>query len=108
MSNIRVSHLVKQFAEKAAVNDISFDLGEHEFLVLVGPSGCGKTTTLRMLAGLEIASSGDIYFGEKRMNEIRPSDRNVAMVFQDYAVFPHMTVFENIAYGLHSRHVQAN
>ena len=92
MTDIRVSHLVKHYAEKAAVNNISFDLGEHEFLVLVGPSGCGKTTTLRMLAGLEQASGGDIYFGERRVNDIRPRDRNVAMVFQDYAVFPHMTV----------------
>lgn len=104
MASITVSHLIKQYAEKAAVNDISFDLGAHEFFVLVGPSGCGKTTTLRMLAGLEAATSGDIFFGDKRVNEIRPRDRNVAMVFQDYAVFPHMTVYENIAYGLHSRH----
>ncbi len=109
MSSITVSHLVKQFANpesgesKRAVNDISFTLGEHEFLVLVGPSGCGKTTTLRMLAGLEPVSSGEIFFGEKRVNETRPKERNVAMVFQDYAVFPHMTVYENIAYGLRSR-----
>lgn len=104
MTDIRVSHLVKQYEEKTAVNDINFTVGEHEFLVLVGPSGCGKTTTLRMLAGLEKITSGDVYFGEWRVNDIRPSDRNVAMVFQDYAVFPHMTVFENIAYGLRSRH----
>ncbi|MBM4426671.1 MAG: ABC transporter ATP-binding protein [Chloroflexi bacterium] len=103
MPSIKVNHLVKSFAEKNAVNDINFELGEHEFLVLVGPSGCGKTTTLRMLAGLEPATSGDIFFGEKRVNEIRPKERNVAMVFQDYAVFPHMTVYENIAYGLRSR-----
>lgn len=109
MASLTVSHLVKQFTDlqtrtvKRAVDDINFTLGEHEFLVLVGPSGCGKTTTLRTLAGLELASSGDIFFGEKRVNEIRPKDRNVAMVFQDYAVFPHMTVYENIAYGLRSR-----
>jgi multiple sugar transport system ATP-binding protein len=76
---------------------------EGEFLVLVGPSGCGKTTTLRLLVGLESVTSGEIRFGERVVNEIRPRDRNVAMVFQDYAVFPHMTVFENIAYGLRSR-----
>ncbi|MBA4400228.1 MAG: glycerol-3-phosphate ABC transporter ATP-binding protein, partial [Anaerolinea sp.] len=104
MPSTRISHLTKEFDTKIAVNDISFELGEHEFLVLVGPSGCGKTTTLRMLAGLEQASSGDIFFGEKRVNDIRPRDRNVAMVFQDYAVFPHYTVYENIAYGLRSRH----
>lgn len=104
MASITASHLVKQYAEKTAVNDISFDLGEGEFLVLVGPSGCGKTTTLRMLAGLEDVTSGDIFFGGKRANEIRPRERNVAMVFQDYAIFPHLTVFENIAYGLRARH----
>jgi multiple sugar transport system ATP-binding protein len=102
---ITVEHLVKRFDTKLAVNDLSFRLAEREFLVLVGPSGCGKTTTLRMLAGLEPATSGDVYFGERRVNDIRPKDRNVAMVFQDYAVFPHLTVFENIAYGLRSRHV---
>jgi len=104
MASITVSHLVKRYPEKTAVNDISFEIGEHEFLVLVGPSGCGKTTTLRLLAGLEVPTSGDIFFGDKRVNDIRPKLRNVAMVFQDYAVFPHMTVFENIAYGLRSRH----
>ncbi|NWF70590.1 MAG: ABC transporter ATP-binding protein [Chloroflexi bacterium] len=103
MASITVTNLTKQFAEKTAVNAVSFELGEHEFLVLVGPSGCGKTTTLRMLAGLEPASGGDIYFGERRVNDIRPRDRNVAMVFQDYAVFPHLTVYDNIAYGLRSR-----
>lgn len=105
MPVIKVSHLTKRFEGKVAVNDISFHLSEREFLVLVGPSGCGKTTTLRMLAGLEPATSGDIYFGERLVNEIRPKDRNVAMVFQDYAVFPHLTVYENIAYGLRSRGV---
>jgi len=103
MSSITISHLTKQFGEKTAVNDVNFALGEQEFLVLVGPSGCGKTTTLRMLAGLEPTTSGDIFFGEKRVNDIRPKERNVAMVFQDYAVFPHLTVYENIAYGLRSR-----
>src|SRR5512146_2311052 len=103
MPEIHVSHVTKRFDEKVAVNDISFILQEHEFLVLVGPSGCGKTTTLRMLAGLEPVTHGDIFFGDRRVNEIRPKDRNVAMVFQDYAVFPHLTVFENIAYGLRSR-----
>lgn len=103
MASISVKNLTKQFDVKLAVDNISFELGEKEFLVLVGPSGCGKTTTLRMLAGLEPASDGEIRFGERRVNEIRPKERNVAMVFQDYAVFPHLTVFENIAYGLRSR-----
>lgn len=105
MAAITVSHLVKQYPEKIAVHDISFEIQEGEFLVLVGPSGCGKTTTLRLLAGLEEATFGDIFFGSRRVNDIRPRDRNVAMVFQDYAVFPHMTVYENIAYGLRARHV---
>jgi len=103
MPAINVSHVTKHFDQKVAVDDISFTLQEHEFLVFVGPSGCGKTTTLRMLAGLEPVTYGDIYFGDRRVNDIRPKDRNVAMVFQDYAVFPHLTVFENIAYGLRSR-----
>ncbi len=104
MASITVNHLIKQYAEKAAVNNISFEVGEHEFLVLVGPSGCGKTTTLRMLAGLEEITSGDVFFGSRRVNQIRPKERNVAMVFQDYAVFPHLTIYENIAYGLRTRH----
>ena len=82
----------------------SFAVGDGEFLVLVGPSGCGKTTTLRLLAGLEAVTSGDIAFGERIVTNLRPRDRDVAMVFQDYAILPHLTVFENIAYGLRSRH----
>lgn len=103
-NTIVVEHLVKHFQEKAAVDDISLEIGSGELLVLVGPSGCGKTTTLRLLAGLEPATSGHIRFGERQVNDIRPRDRNIAMVFQDYAIFPHLTVFENIAYGLRSRH----
>jgi multiple sugar transport system ATP-binding protein len=103
VSAIAVDNLVKEFGEKRAVDQVSFEIDEGELLVLVGPSGCGKTTTLRLLAGLEPASSGRITFGERLVNEIRPKDRNVAMVFQDYAIFPHLTVFENIAYGLRSR-----
>ena len=103
MVAITANHLTKQFAGKVAVNDISFSVNEGEFLVLVGPSGCGKTTTLRLLAGLEAVTKGDIYFGDRLVTEVRPKHRNVGMVFQDYAVFPHLTVFENIAYGLRSR-----
>ncbi len=107
MAAITVSHLSKHYPEKKAVDDLFFEIQEGEFLVLVGPSGCGKTTTLRLLAGLEEATSGDIFFGSRRVNDIRPRDRNVAMVFQDYAVFPHLTVYENIAYGLRARRASA-
>src|SRR5579883_242836 len=103
-NRIVVDHLVKRFQEKVAVDDISLEINQGELLVLVGPSGCGKTTTLRLLAGLEPVSDGRIYFGERLVNDIRPRDRNVALVFQDYAIFPHLTVFENIAYGLRARH----
>jgi multiple sugar transport system ATP-binding protein len=104
MSAVVASNLVKRFGEKLAVANTSFAVGDGEFLVLVGPSGCGKTTTLRLLAGLEAVTSGDIAFGERIVTNLRPRDRDVAMVFQDYAIFPHLTVFENIAYGLRSRH----
>jgi len=103
-NRIVVEHLVKRFQEKVAVDDISLEINQGELLVLVGPSGCGKTTTLRLLAGLEPVSGGRILFGDRLVNDIRPKERNVAMVFQDYAIFPHMNVFENIAYGLRSRH----
>ena len=104
MPNIQITHVSKHFGAKTAVDDVDFTVGEQEFLVLVGPSGCGKTTTLRMLAGLEAVSSGDIYFGPRAVTHTRPRDRDIAMVFQDYAIFPHLTVWENIAYGLRSRH----
>jgi multiple sugar transport system ATP-binding protein len=103
MSAIVADGITREFDEKIAVNNVSFEMGEREFLVLVGPSGCGKTTTLRLLAGLESLSSGEIRFGDRVVNRIRPRDRNIAMVFQDYAIFPHLTVYENIAYGLKSR-----
>lgn len=104
MGVIQVRALRKQFENgKVAVNNVNFEVSDGEFLAMVGPSGCGKTTTLRLLAGLEAASGGEIYFGERKVNQIRPRDRNVAMVFQDYAVFPHLTVYENIAYGLRAR-----
>lgn len=103
-NHIVAEHLVKRFQEKTVVDDLSLEIGQGELLVLVGPSGCGKTTTLRLLAGLEPVTSGRILFGERVINDVRPRDRNVSMVFQDYAIFPHLTVFENIAYGLRSRH----
>jgi multiple sugar transport system ATP-binding protein len=104
MSSISVENVVKKFGEKRAVDDVSFEVADGEMVVLVGPSGCGKTTTLRLLAGLEPVTDGTIMFGDRLVNEMRPRHRNVSVMFQDYAIFPHMTVFENIAYGLRSRH----
>src|ERR1700744_4088436 len=86
-----------------AVSDVSLEIEDREFVVLVGPSGCGKSTTLRMIAGLEEISRGDIYIGEKRVNDVAPKDRDIAMVFQNYALYPHMTVYDNLAFGLKLR-----
>jgi len=88
-----------------AVKGIDLDIGDKEFMVLVGPSGCGKTTTLRMIAGLEEVTQGDLYIGERRVNDVVPKDRNIAMVFQNYALYPHMTIFDNMAFGLKLRKV---
>ena len=86
-----------------AVKDVSLGVENKEFLALVGPSGCGKSTTLRMVAGLEKATQGEIYIGDKLVNDVPAKDRNIAMVFQNYALYPHMTVFENMAFGLKLR-----
>ena len=86
-----------------AVQDFDLEIADKEFIVLVGPSGCGKSTTLRMVAGLEEITEGDIYIGERKINYVPPKDRDIAMVFQNYALYPHMTVYDNIAYGLKLR-----
>lgn len=86
-----------------AVNNFNLEINDHEFIVFVGPSGCGKSTTLRMIAGLEEISSGELYIGDKLSNDISPKDRDIAMVFQNYALYPHMTVFDNMAFGLKLR-----
>jgi len=88
-----------------AVDRVNFGVENREFMVLVGPSGCGKSTTLRMIAGLEDISSGDIYIGNKHVNDVPAKDRDIAMVFQNYALYPHMTVFENMSFGLRLRHI---
>ncbi|MGE5530457.1 MAG: ABC transporter ATP-binding protein [Patescibacteria group bacterium] len=105
MSRLILRDLRKTFGTKVAVEHITIETKEGEMVVFVGPSGCGKTTTLRLIAGLELPTGGEIFFDNRPVTHLRPRDRNVAMVFQDYAVFPHFTVFENIAYGLRSRHV---
>jgi len=109
---IRIVGLNKVFAspegrEVVAVSDVSVEVGAGKLVTLLGPSGCGKTTLLRMIAGFEEPNSGDIYFGERRMNEVAPNRRDTAMVFQSYAVFPHLDVFENVAFGLRLRHLPA-
>ncbi len=104
MSRLSLRDIQKVFGDKVAVERISLETKEGEFMVFVGPSGCGKTTTLRMIAGLEQPTQGSVFFDDREVTHLRPRDRNVAMVFQDYAVFPHYTVFENIAYGLKARH----
>ncbi len=88
-----------------AVTDVNLEIRDKEFIVLVGPSGCGKSTTLRMIAGLEEISEGELYIGDRLVNDIAPKDRDIAMVFQNYALYPHMTVFDNMAFGLKLRKV---
>ena len=83
-----------------AVKDFNLEIEDQEFIIFVGPSGCGKSTTLRMIAGLEEITTGDLFIDGKRMNEVEPKDRDIAMVFQNYALYPHMTVFDNMAFGL--------
>jgi multiple sugar transport system ATP-binding protein len=101
--DVRFENVTKTFDRKVVVDRLNLAVGDGEFVVLLGPSGCGKTTTLRMLAGLEDASSGDIYVGRERVNDVPTEHRDIAMVFQSYALYPHMTVAENIAYPLRVR-----
>src|SRR5512142_531666 len=103
MAGVTYDHVTKQFGEVKAVNDLNLDVKDKEFLVLVGPSGCGKTTALRLLAGLEDITSGQIMIGERVVNDVAPKDRDIAMVFQSYALYPHMSVYDNMAFGLKLR-----
>src|SRR3981081_886441 len=100
MADVALRSVVKLFDEVEAVRSIDLDIPNNEFVVLVGPSGCGKSTTLRMIAGLEEVTSGDIYIGDQIVNDVPPKDRDIGMVFQNYALYPHMTVFENMSFGL--------
>ena len=103
MAQVVLKALQKRFDEVVAVRDLTLTVRDREFVVLVGPSGCGKTTTLRMIAGLEEATAGEIYIGDRLVNDLPPKDRDIAMVFQTYALYPHMAVYDNMAFGLRMR-----
>ena len=104
MSNLSLKHIYKVYpGNVAAVKDFNLDIEDKEFIVFVGPSGCGKSTTLRMIAGLEEITKGELYIGDKLVNDVAPKDRDIAMVFQNYALYPHMTVYDNMAFGLKLR-----
>lgn len=103
MAEVRLEKVIKKFDEVVAVDDFNLTITDKEFVVLVGPSGCGKTTTLRMIAGLETITSGNIFIGEQLINRLPAKDRNIAMVFQNYALYPHMSVFDNMAFSLEMR-----
>jgi multiple sugar transport system ATP-binding protein len=105
MAGVRLENVYKKYAgtDKASVTDFTLDIQDKEFLVLVGPSGCGKSTTLRMIAGLEEISEGKLYIGDRVVNDVAPKDRDIAMVFQSYALYPHMNVYQNMAFGLKLR-----
>ena len=104
MADLQLKHVYKRYPNGfVGASDISLDIADKEFIILVGPSGCGKSTTLRMIAGLEEISEGELYIGGKLMNDVAPKDRDIAMVFQNYALYPHMTVYDNMAFALKLR-----
>ena len=103
MASVTYDHVTKRFGDVVAVNDLDIQIADKEFLVLVGPSGCGKSTALRCLAGLEDITEGQILIGDRQVNDVAPKDRDIAMVFQSYALYPHMSVYDNMAFGLRLR-----
>ena len=104
MASLKLKGIYKRYAGGVeAVKDFNLDIADKDFIILLGPSGCGKSTTLRMIAGLEEISEGELYIDDKLVNDVAPKDRDIAMVFQNYALYPHMTVFENMAFGLKLR-----
>ena len=104
MASISCRHIYKIYpGNVTAVKDFNLEIADKEFVVFVGPSGCGKSTTLRMIAGLEEISKGEMYIGDRLINDVPPKDRDIAMVFQNYALYPHMTVYKNMAFGLELR-----
>ncbi|MBQ4382857.1 MAG: sn-glycerol-3-phosphate ABC transporter ATP-binding protein UgpC, partial [Firmicutes bacterium] len=106
MSSLQLKNIKKTYSNGiTAVNDFNLDIADQEFIIFVGPSGCGKSTTLRMIAGLEEITEGELYIDDKLVNDVAPKDRDIAMVFQNYALYPHMTVYDNMAFGLKLRKV---
>ena len=104
MSNVTLTNICKSYSNGFnAVKNVNIDIQDKEFVVLVGPSGCGKSTTLRMIAGLEEISSGELYIGDRLVNDVDPKDRDIAMVFQNYALYPHLSVYDNMAFALKLR-----
>lgn len=103
MASVTYKHVQKRFGDNVVIKDLNIDIQDKEFVVFVGPSGCGKSTSLRMLAGLEEISGGEIWIGDRKVNDVPPKDRDIAMVFQSYALYPHMTVYDNMAFGLKLR-----
>jgi ABC-type sugar transport system ATPase subunit len=108
MASVTFEHVTKKFGDTTAVNELELEIADGEFMVLVGPSGCGKSTALRMLAGLERVTSGRILIGDRVVNNVAPQHRDIAMVFQSYALYPHMTVYDNLAFGLRNQKVPKN
>src|SRR5205807_8531923 len=100
MAKVLLRDVKKTYASLQVIHGVSIDVADGEFIVIVGPSGCGKSTLLRMVAGLETITSGEIVIGERVVNDLEPKDRDIAMVFQNYALYPHMSVYENMSYGL--------
>ena len=106
MASLSMKNICKVYPNGfEAVKNFNLEIADKEFIIFVGPSGCGKSTTLRMIAGLEDISSGELKIGDRVVNDVEPKDRDIAMVFQNYALYPHMTVYENIAFGLRNRHM---
>ena len=103
MASVQLNSLTKRFGHVTVVDDVALDIADREFVVFVGPSGCGKTTTLRMIAGLEQISGGEVFIDGRRVNDISPARRNIAMVFQNFALYPHMTTSQNMSFALEGR-----
>ena len=103
MGEVKLTNIIKRFGNTEVIKNLSLHIKDGEFLVLVGGSGCGKSTTLRLIAGLETATEGQIVIGDKEVTDVPPKGRDIAMVFQNYALYPHMTVYDNIAFGLKLR-----